>query len=443
MHRSPARFRVLVAGRGVGKTHGCAWELLQLVLSAPSGSEGAVLCPTFTHAEAAIAKLREIAADAVPGAEWRQQAKRLLLPGGRSIRVYSADRKETVRGPSIVAIWLDEAAYLHVRAIEAALPALRSMVTACMLLMSTTPAGKNWAFSWWEDAAKEAGMERFRMRATESPFQDPFVIEKARKLMSAEKFAQEYGAEFMDNLLLVFPDRSGLFVETLPEREGRSWLGVDLGKKDYTACTVMNEWQEAQVVGRWNEDTPGFNATTYWAQTYERVAGLAKKHKATVVVDTGGAGGAAGAVLAEHLRSQTPPIKVVEVKTSQQGTKAKIVEHAKADVEFRKLRVLRNEHSEQLDYEMSKFMGIKRVLHGQEMMIYEGPQVEGENDDCVISFCLANFGRVHGEDGPVDPCAGDFSGFASLNASLKAGARKGKPAPGPSPGLAGFGGIAR
>src|SRR5690606_24661985 len=29
LHRSQARFRVLVAGRGVGKTHAVAWELLQ------------------------------------------------------------------------------------------------------------------------------------------------------------------------------------------------------------------------------------------------------------------------------------------------------------------------------------------------------------------------------------------------------------------------------
>lgn len=410
LHRSTARLRILIAGRGVGKTHGCAYELLQLVLSAAPGSEGAVLCPTYTHAEAAIAKLREIADEAVPGAEWRQQAKRLLLPGGRSIRVYSADRKETVRGPSIVAIWIDEAAYLHYKAIEAAFPAIRSNKTQCTLLLSTTPAGKNWAFKWWEEALTEAGMERMRMRATESPFQDQFFIDKARRLMSPEKFAQEYLAEFVDNLLLAFPDRSELYVDSFPSRKERArcWMGVDIGRKDFTTCFLMNEWQEGELIGRWNEDTPGFKPATYWAQTQERVTALAKLHGAAVVVDTGGAGGAPGSVLAEHLRGEG--IEVMEVKTNQQGTKAQVVEQAIADVQWRKVKVLRSEHQPQLDYELSKFMGVKRVLHGTELMVYEGPQVEGEHDDCVIAFCLANWGRVHGEE-KRDPCAGDYSGW--------------------------------
>src|SRR5690606_29811878 len=120
----------------------------------------------------------------------------------------------TVRGPSLVALWLDEGAYLHVKAVEAAFPALRAVGVQTKLIVSTTPAGKNWVWDWWEDALRPgSGIERFRFRATESPFQDQFVIEQARRLMTQEKFAQEYLAEFVDNLILVFPNRERLFVD--------------------------------------------------------------------------------------------------------------------------------------------------------------------------------------------------------------------------------------
>jgi hypothetical protein len=374
---------------------------------------GAVLAPTLTHAEAAIEKLREIAA-CLPGVtkeSWLQSKRLLRLPGGRSIKVFSADRKETVRGPSIVALWIDEGAYVKEEAITSSLPAVRGRGVKVQILISTTPAGKNWVYKWWEDS-KDPGskIERFRFKGIDSPYNDPEVIELARKNLSAEKFAQEYHAEFVDNLLIAFPNRDSLFVPTHPTRDKapRSWLGVDVGVVDYTVCTLMNEWGEADVVGRWNQDTPGFSPGEFLLQTHAKVLELAQRYRATAVVDTGGRGGAPGEVLAQHLRSQG--IEVAEIKTSSQGTKAKVVEQARVDVQSRSVTVCEGEHSGALEYELSTFQAIKRVHHGRELMIYEGPQIAGEHDDCVISFCLANWGRSRDDTGE-DPLAGDFSGF--------------------------------
>lgn len=422
LHQSASRWRLLVSGRGVGKTHGCAYELLQLVMDAPPGSMGAVLAPTLFHAEAARDKLRALAVPlGVTDSDWVSTKRELRLPGGRMIKLFSADRKEVVRGPSIVALWIDEGDYLSYLAVESSMPALRTPGSRVKLLVSTTPAGKKWVWDWWDKAGKgKLNVERFRFKGTDSPYNDPGVIALYRQTASPEKFAQEYLAEFVDNLLLVFPDRDGLFVDELPPRaKAACWMGIDIGQKDFMVCTLMNEWQEGQVVGRWNEDTPGYRPATFWAQTYEKVAELCLAAGAVAVVDVGGAGGGPGKVLAEHLRSKG--ITVLEVKTSSAGTKAEIVEQARADVQFKKLKILHPPHPDSdaarqacgachLDYEMSKFQGIKRIHHGQEHMVYEGPQVPGEHDDCVISFCLANYGRVHGEK-LADPLAGDWTGF--------------------------------
>lgn len=458
LHRSRARFRVLVSGRGVGKTHSACYELLQLVLAAPPGKEGAVLAPTFTHAEAATAKLRELAEGVIPGAEWREQKKRLMLPGGRSIRVYSADRKETVRGPSLVAILIDEGAYLSVKAIEAALPALRGGdrrkgdALTVRLIVATTPAGKNWVWQWWEEGRKEpaSGIDRFRFRSTESPFMDPAVIERSRALMSADKFAQEYMAEFVDNLILVFPHRDELFVDKHQERakRPRAWIGVDLGKsQDWTVLVLMNEWGEAEVLGRWQAGS-GADRERFWQVTDERVIAACQEHGAQAVLDVGGPGGAPGDVLAEKLRKAG--IEVVGVSTNVVGTKAKVVEQAAADVEWKKVTVLRDPagHWQHLDHEMGKFQGLKRVIHGQEVNVYEGPQLPGEHDDCVVAFCLANWGRSRGEEPPPDPLQGDFSGFGGLALGPRpappgAVGPRGAPPPSAPQTFGGFGGFGR
>lgn len=416
MRRSQSQRRLLVTGRGVGKTHAAAEETIQVVMDAPPGSMGAVLAPTLTHAEAAVQKLREAAvALGVDASGWISTKRTLHLPGGRTIKVFSADRKEVVRGPSIVILWIEEGAYLSQKAYESSLPALRTGLTGVetRLLVTTTPAGGNWVKSQWDQArAGKLAMECFRFRSTESPYQAEADVEFARASMPPEKFAQEFLAEFVDNLLLAFPDREGLFVDDFPKRERKPacWLGVDIGQSDFTVCTLMSEWGEAEVVGRWNEDTPGFSAASYSRQTVERVVELLERYRAGLVVDTGSAGPGLGSVIATAARERK--IAVVEIKTSSQGTKARVVEQARADVQWRKVTVKRNEHSQALDYELSKFQAIKRTLHGQELMIYEGPQFKGEHDDCVISFCLANWGRVHGEKAP-DLLGGDFSEFAT------------------------------
>ena len=402
LHRSTARWRILIAGRGAGKTFAAAKELLDIVLAAPSGSEGAILAPTLTHAEAAQKALREIAA-CLPGVEWRVVGRRLHLPGGRGIKVHHAEREQkTVRGPSLICLWVDEGALLSLVALESALPALRSRGNDTRLIVTTTPLGKNWVWDWFEEATKPESLgkfERFRFRSTESPYVDQFTVERSRQLMSPEFFAQEFLAEFVDSLLLVFPNLDGLFVDSLPVTpapRGARWIGVDLGrKKDWSVATLMDEHHQATVLGRWREGSPGMPAATFWGATDARILELAKQHSAMVVIDTGGAGGSAGAVMAEALLRAGVP--VLEVRTNVVSTKAQVFEQLKADVDWRRIRVLANVDAGALRHEMERFQGTQRVVHGQAIMIYEGPQLEGEHDDCVTSLALANWGRVKSE----------------------------------------------
>lgn len=389
--RSRAETRVVVAARQVGKSVWSAYEVLRTALDRP-GSYSAVLAPTYQIAQTAIDRIRNLAAE-VPGVEWKEQKKRFVLANGSTIAVFSADRKEVVRGPTIDGVlWVDEGAYLSEKAYEAALGALSA--GGGRVIITTTPAGKNWVYK--EFVSRDPGNASLRFRSSDSPYCNPDRVARLRKKMSVEKAAQEFDAVFVENLLLAFPDASSLFVPGFPSRKDeedlRNVLGVDLGKEhDWLVVTLMNKYGEARVLGRWRH--------TKWTESVPRLVAMARDHRALVVLDHG-AGGGYGGVLIDFLEADS--VSVLPVKTAVTGTKAQIVEQCRADVQWERIHLLENEYSPQVRHELATFQGIKRVHRGQEVMVYEGPQLEGEHDDCVISLCLANWGRVHGWSGPEE-----------------------------------------
>lgn len=184
--RSPARFVLVVAGRQGGKTLFSAFDVLRRAFALPS-SYSALLAPTYLIADTAILRLREVCEGLQ--VRWRDQKKRFLLPNGSRIQVFSADRKETVRGPSITGTyWIDEGAYVPEQAYGAGRPAL--IAGKGRTIVTTTPAGKNWV---WRTFTKsdDARLERFRFRSEDAPHTDKEEIASQRRELSPERAAQE------------------------------------------------------------------------------------------------------------------------------------------------------------------------------------------------------------------------------------------------------------
>lgn len=399
------RFRIVVAARQTGKTHAGAFEVIQTMAGEP-GSYSALLAPTYQIARAAIDKVLAACAELGLLWQWKEQQKRLVAPNGSTWAVFSADRKETVRGPTINGIlWIDEAAFLNEQARSAAYGALTGNMSA-RVVITTTPKGLNWVYREWCTEADDT--RKLRFKSVDSPYTDQRLVERLRESMSAEMFRQEFEAEFVQSLLLPFPPelRAQVWVDSHPARDARdagNFLGVDLGREqDWCVLTLCNRFGEARVLSRWQRET--------WPETMRRIASTASGHQAHVVIDTGGPGGGLGGVLADFLeRDHGTP--VLRVSTNQRGTKGQMVEQLRADMQWHKFTLLRNEHHEQVDHELGVFQGRKTTYQGQEIHVYEGPQLPGEHDDCVISLCLANWGR-HAVEETANPLAGDFTRFA-------------------------------
>jgi hypothetical protein len=404
--RSRAQRRIVVAARQVGKTYWAAYETLRTAANLP-GSKSLVVAPNATLLRNAIDKLIAISKD-VPAVRWKERKQRFELTNGATIQCVSAEAGDAVRGWTVNGIlWLDEAALMKEDVYTSAVPTTLS--GGGRVLITTTPVGKNWVWKRYtgtDDKDDARPTARLKLRAQDSPYVDRDELARQRKDMSPERAAQDLDAVFVDELLLAFPDTSKLFTSRFPDRSKtpveqlRNVLGVDLGKEqDWLVVTLMNKFGEAQLLGRWQHRT--------WPESVSEIARFAHEHRAVVYLDEGPGGGAGGVV--ENYLTQDHKVVVRNVRTAQTRVKKNLVEQLRADVQWQRVWVLDDparQHARelvaQLRHELSLFQGLKKVHQGQETIVYAGPSIRGEHDDCVISLCLANWGRVALAGTPAD-----------------------------------------
>lgn len=421
---TPATCTVSVCARQTGKTFGGAHETLRVMTERP-GSFSVLLAPTYQISRAAVRNVIQAADSFGLPYEWKEQKKEFRLPNGSVLAVFSADRKESVRGPTINGImWLDEAAYLDAKAWEAALGALAA-VQHPQILITTTPAGQNWVYGEFQNRSENRVLQ---FKSSESPYSNKALVAKLRRKMSKEKAAQEFDAVFVGSLLLAFPDRGTLWVDSHPARDKPTTLdnvlGVDLGKEqDFVVITLMNKFGEGIPLARWRR--------VDWPTSIQRIADYCRRFDAIPVLDHGHGGGYGG-VAQDYLKAQWG-IESLMVKTGSVGTKGTIIEAARADVQWGRVTLSKtmtptdapNDWDadeaplwEVYDHEMARFQMLKKVVRGEEITVFEGPQGADDHDDCPISFALANWGRLHAWEDKHRDEAVDLGAF--VRASRKA-----------------------
>lgn len=423
--RSRAKIRVIVAGRQSGKTHAAAREVIQLMLQRPR-TESVLLMPTDKSTVGPLKHLRAALQEAL-GDEggkwtWREQKKLFRLFNGAElyVRTCESDAKQGMptRGLTLHGVlWVDEAAGVPKSAWDAA-RLTQTAVQDPRVIVTGTPMGKNWLYDEFQAGAggRNPLNASFRFRSTDSPFCNPTFIADMREKLGTRRALQELNAVFLGDGGSVFKqeDVDAFFRGALKIRGVQLTLGVDLAKeKDFTVCTLMNEFGEAWVLWRARH--------VDWPEQEKKIVALAQDHNALVIVDEGHGGGYGG-TMASYLERGLGAGRVLRVKTGNRGVKAQIVETLAADLE--NARVCMDGSDEdmrgQVRFELLFFEGHRKVIGGTEIWTYHGPKPSKEaddkkdidHDDCVISLALANWGRVHGWDGTFDPTAGDWSGFS-------------------------------
>jgi hypothetical protein len=131
----------------------------------------------------------------VDAGDWKESKRTLMLPNGSTVKFVSLDDPERGRGSGLDTLCLDEAALLVKKAWEVVSPALTDRAGAAWAI--TTPQGGDWTEDVFEAPAKagEPGYWFAEATTLDAPQIRAEEVEKKRRSMSPEMFAQEYLAQ--------------------------------------------------------------------------------------------------------------------------------------------------------------------------------------------------------------------------------------------------------
>jgi predicted phage terminase large subunit-like protein len=197
----PARIKVVVCGRRWGKSLAGLIACIEGHGPPDSGFRGALqrgqvwwVAPTYPQGLLIWRDLKKALQGA--WAEKREKEMRIVLPGGGSITVKSADDPDALRGVGLDGVVLDEAAFMKEEAwINGIRPALADRQGWALFL--TTPCGMNWIADLFQTAETSEGWARWQRPTSDNPIIPRKELEDARRDMGELQFAQEHLAQFV------------------------------------------------------------------------------------------------------------------------------------------------------------------------------------------------------------------------------------------------------
>ncbi len=249
-HRSPARFKVLVAGARFGKSLAAAREVEPLIINCDPPTRGWIVAPNYSLGEK---EFRYIWSDLV--VEMGLQAKRkadnaragnmfIEFAWGSEVIVKSADNPAGLLGEELDWLILSEAARISETVFERYLFA-RLASRQGGLILPTSPAGFNWVYKKYllgQDPAYPE-WESWQFPTSTNPHHPQEEIEQARRNLTEEAFLEQYLGRFVRFTGQVYKEFSrGVHVTSeLPSEFKRVVAGVDWGYTNPCALVVIGE----------------------------------------------------------------------------------------------------------------------------------------------------------------------------------------------------------
>lgn len=130
--------------------------------------------------------------------------RRVELPGGGSITVKSADNPDSLRGPGLDGVVIDEAAFCDEEVWTKAIPpTIADKLGWAMLL--TTPNGLNWFHDLFQTACGDSEWDVFHRPTSDNPIISADELAAARRRMPLAAFLQEHEAAFTNVAGAEFP----------------------------------------------------------------------------------------------------------------------------------------------------------------------------------------------------------------------------------------------
>jgi hypothetical protein len=210
---APDRFKLLICGRRWGKTGSGLLAALRGHGAYRGQFRGAIdgariwwVAPDYSQIQSS--KIWDDLKRATQGAWIRklEVEREIILPGGGSITVKSADNEDALRGPGLDGLIMDEAAFIKPEIWRQILrPALADKQGWAML--ATTPNGKNWIHNLHQlvKRGEMPGWGTWRSPTRDNPLVTESELESIKREIGPRAFAQEFEAEFTESEGAIFP----------------------------------------------------------------------------------------------------------------------------------------------------------------------------------------------------------------------------------------------
>jgi len=220
------RFKLLCSGRRFGKTYLCITRLICWAMEKPGSLCWYVTANYRMAKQIAWRQLKTMTPDGMI-AKKNETDLSIELINGSEIALRGADNEDSLRGVSLSALVVDEAAYVKQTAWEMVLrPALSDQNGPAWFI--TTPAGLNWFHDLWEQAQDQTDWDTFSFTTIDGGNVSAEEIEAARNTLDERTFRQEYLASFETLSGRVYPGFSDDNIsEDIEDTGGPIYWGTD------------------------------------------------------------------------------------------------------------------------------------------------------------------------------------------------------------------------
>ncbi len=190
------RFGAVVAHRRFGKTVCAINHLIIAALECKrERPRFAFIGPTYTQAKSIVWDYLVHYSQPVPGVDPKVSELAVNYPGGRQVRLFSADNPDSLRGLYFDGVVLDEYGLMPPRIFSEVLrPALSDRQGWALFL--GTPAGKNQFYDVIQQAKQDPTWYHAEFKASETQIIAPDELEAVKKDMTPDEYAQEYECSF-------------------------------------------------------------------------------------------------------------------------------------------------------------------------------------------------------------------------------------------------------
>ena len=248
IYNSPARFRVVVAGRRFGKTFLSIGELSRAALRKPNANCW-YLAPTFRAA-------KDIAWDMLVNtmpeeliAKRNESELTLKLINGSVISIKGGEAYDNLRGRSLDFVVLDEVADMRPQVwTEVVRPSLSDRQGSALFI--GTPKGRNHFYDLWTTGAdKQEGWASFQFTTLEGGNVPEEEVTAAKRDLDERTFKQEYLANFVNYSGIIYYnfDRTET-VRKEYEEEGTLHIGMDFNLDPMSAVVAVKVGDTLQII---------------------------------------------------------------------------------------------------------------------------------------------------------------------------------------------------